>query len=427
MPKLSHPKLSHHTSLRYKSILFLLSPIVLGYVIYRTFKDGGRDYLTQRLGFNYRHFPSRPILIHCASVGEINAVKPMLSELRERYPHTRVFISTNTPTAARLVTRMRAQNVAHVYLPLDYAVCVNAFLRHIDPLCILILETEIWPTLFLLSTSKKIPVAIINGRLTKKSTRAAHIIKHDYRHSLQNLTLLLARSNEDRSRFISIGADKRCTHTAGNLKYAIKPPTNERTPPTKITRPFLLAVSTHNDEEMQLARHIELLKKKSCLLVVAPRYPHRGKKIAQRLRNKNLNIAVHSEDNTTTEDTDVYIVDTLGELEKYFAEALLVFMGGSLIPRGGHNILEPAALGKCIVTGPHTENFAFEVAELSQANGIIQVPDNHELGKTLAHLLDNERERSRYGMNARRFIEQKKGVLKIYLEYLQPLLDQVLH
>ena len=427
MPKLSRPKLSHHTSLRYKSILFLLSPIALGHVIYRTFKDGGRDYLTQRLGFNYRHFSSRPILIHCASVGEVNAVKPMLSELRNQYPHTHICISTNTPTAARLVTKMQAQNIAHVYLPLDYAICVNAFLRHIDPLCILILETEIWPTLFLLGTNKKIPVVIINGRLTKKSIRAARIIKHDYRHSLQNLTLLLARSNEDRLRFIGIGADKRRTHTAGNLKYAIKPPTNEPTPLTKVTRPFLLAISTHNDEEMQLAQHLELLKRKNCLLVVAPRYPHRSKKIAQQLRDRNLSIAMHSENNTTTEDTDVYIVDTLGELEKYLGEALLVFVGGSLIPRGGHNILEPAALGKCIVTGPHTENFAFEVAELSRVNGIIQVPNNHELGKILAHLLDSEQERSRYGMNARRFIEQKRGVLENHLGYLQPLLDQVLH
>ena len=121
-------KLSYHTSLRYKSILFLLSPLALGYVIYRAIKDGGWGYLSQRLGFNYGRPSSRPILIHCASVGEVNAIKPLLSELRNQHPNTCICISTNTPTAARLVTRIRAQNVVHLYLPLDYAACVNAFL-----------------------------------------------------------------------------------------------------------------------------------------------------------------------------------------------------------------------------------------------------------------------------------------------------------
>lgn len=420
-------KLSRHTSLRYKSILFLLSPLALGHVIYRAIKDGGWGYLSQRLGFNYGRPSSRPILIHCASVGEVNAIKPMLSELRNQCPNTCICISTNTPTAARLVVGMRAQNVVHLYLPLDYAVCVNAFLNRVNPVCMLVLETEIWPTLFLLCTSKNIPVAIINGRLTKKSMRAASVIRNDYRRSLQNLALLLTRSDEDRLRFIGIGADKHSTHTVGNLKYTIRPPTRARTPQIKIARPFLLAVSTHDDEEIQLARHAAILKRKNCLLVIAPRYPHRGKKIARQLRDKNLDVAIHSEKNTVTNDTDVYIVDTLGELERYLGEALLVFVGGSLIPRGGHNILEPASLGKCIVTGPHTENFALEVKELLQANGIIQVADNHELGMTLARLLDNERERSYYGMNARRFMEQKKGMTEKYLKYLRPLLNRALH
>ncbi len=412
------------TSPRYKSILFLLSPLALGYVIYRSVKDGGWNYFSQRLGFNYKCSSSHPILIHCASVGEVNAVKPILSELCEQYPHKQIFISTNTPTAARLIAKTCPRNITHVYLPLDYAVFINAFLDYINPACMLVMETEIWPTLFSISAKKDIPVAIINGRLTRRSMRAASIIKNDYRCALQSLALLLTRSNEDRLKFIKIGADKTSTCTVGNLKYASTSPANVRPPHTTIKRPFLLAASTHDGEEIQLARHVEMLRDKNYLLVIAPRYPNRNRKILRQLRHRNLNVALHSTRDAVTGDTDIYIVDVLGELDRYFNDATLVFVGGSLVPRGGHNILEPANLGKCVVTGPYTDNFSLEVKELLQAGGIIQVSNNHELGTRLAHLLDNERERVQRGMSARRFIEQKAVVLKDYLRHLQPLVNQ---
>ncbi len=411
------------TSLRYKSLLFLLSPVALGYIVYRSIKDGGWRYFSQRLGFNYIPSASPSILIHCASVGEVNAAKPLILELCNQYPDKNIVISTNTPTGAQLVSKLQHQNISHAYLPLDYSFAVNAFLSCIDPVCVLILETEIWPTLFFLTAKKNIPIAIINGRLTNKSIRASNLIKNDYQSSLKYLTLLLTRSNEDRSKFINIGADENLAHTVGNLKYAIKPYLNSDLPCTTIKRPFLLAVSTHDDEELQLAQYMDILKQKDYLLVIAPRYSDRGKQLLQQLQHKSFKVAIRSNRDIITDDTDIYIVDTLGELDMYFNEAALVFVGGSLIQRGGHNILEPASFGKCVIVGPYTDNFALETKELLEANGVIQITDNHDLKNKLVHLLNNDYERAQYGMNAQRFIEQKTFVLMDYLKYLQPLVN----
>ena len=416
-------KSSNRTSLRYKSLLFLLSPVALGYIVYRSIKDGGWRYFSQRLGFNYIPSTSRSILIHCASVGEVNAAKPLISELWKQYPDKNIVISTNTPTAAQLVSKLQHQNISHAYLPLDYSFAVNAFLNCIDPICVLILETEIWPTLFFLAAEKNIPIAIINGRITDKSIRASSLIKNDFQSSLKNLTLLLTRSNEDRSKYIKIGADEKSTHTIGNLKYAIKPCLNANLPCTTIKRPFLLAVSTHDDEELQLAQHMDILKQKDYLLVIAPRYPDRSKQLLQQLQHERFKVAIRSNRDLITNDTEIYIVDTLGELEMYFNEAALVFVGGSLIKRGGHNILEPASFGKCVMVGPYTDNFALETKELLEVNGVIQITDNHDLRSKLVHLLNNDYERAQYGMNAQHFIEQKTVVLMDYLKHLQPLLN----
>ena len=405
----------------YKLLLLLLSLPGLGYIIYRSLKDGGWRYFSQRLGFNYTPSIPASILIHCASVGEVNAAKPLMFALREKFPDKTIVVSTNTPTGAQVVAKLQDRNIFHVYLPLDYFIPVNHFLNSVDPNCILILETEIWPTLFFTAANKGIPISIINGRLSNKSLHANHVIKNEWQSALKNLTLLLTRSSEDRARFISCGANEKTTHAVGNLKYAGQAMVNEGLPCTPINRPFLLAVSTHADEELQLAAHTGLLEKENYLLVIAPRYPGRGKKLLPQLRHVGHNVALRSNQDPITGDTNIYIVDTLGELDMFYNEAALVFVGGSLIKRGGHNILEPANFGKCVMVGPHTDNFALEVQELLAANGIIQITDNAELGSKLAYLLKNDHERMRYGLNARQFIEQKATVIMEYVERLQPL------
>ncbi len=410
-------------SVQYKLFLFLISPIPFLYTIYRSLKDGGYSYLMQRFGLNYTSLPTQTVLLHCASVGEVNAAKPLIHELSKINPEISFIISTNTPTGGQLVNSIQNENISHAYLPLDYTYLVKAFLKRINPICVLIFETEIWPTLIYQTAIKNVPIVIINGRLSPKTTDVNDIVLKEYCRSLKNLTLLLTRSNEDRDNYIKIGAKNASTHTVGNLKYSSTFTATSNLPCTTIKRPFFLAASTHDDEELQITQHIEILKRKNILLAIAPRHPDRSKQISQKLKTHKFNIAIRSNKDKITDKTDIYIVDTLGELDMYYNEAALVFVGGSLIQRGGHNILEPASFGKCILVGPHTENFALETAELLKANGIIQVTDTHDLGVKLIHLLNNDEERIQFGINAQTFIREKKNVLKDYINYIQPLIQ----
>lgn len=408
--------------MRYRALLLLLAPVAIIYTVYRAVKDGGWRYFLQRLGFVGPPVQAPSILIHCASVGEFNAAKPLILRLHDRYPDYRLVISTNTPTAAKLASKQAEERIMHVYMPLDYPFAVNRLLRRVGPVCVLILETEIWPTLFYQAAKKGIDTAIVNGRLTEKTLRASRFFKNEQQASLRNLSLVLARSDDDHLRFLDLGAEPRTTHVVGNLKYAAALPGQS---PCRSTfkYPFLLAVSTHEDEELQLAQHLPLLRERNHRLVIAPRYPERSKTLYHQLQQENWTVALHSQQDGATEQTDIYIVDTLGELDGFFSEASLVFVGGSLISRGGHNLLEPAGFGKCTVVGPHTDNFALETKELKEAGAVVQVTDNQDLGLQLTQLLDNTEVRNQYGENAQQFVRHKARVLDSYLRYLQPILQ----
>jgi len=414
---------NHRTSLRYRALLFLLSPAALLYTLYRSLKDGGWRYFFQRWGFSYPRTTLPSVLVHCASVGEFIAARPLLDRLNHTDTGFRLVISTNTPTAAKLVSGLPHEQFTHVYLPLDYSFAVKRFLSRICPSCVLILETEIWPNLILQAARKNITTAIVNGRLSSKTLQAKRMLRNEYRSSLRNLTAILARSDEDRLRFLDLGAEQQTTFNAGNLKFAAAQ-TDKKTRPTHIQRPYFLAVSTHEDEELQLLEHMSLLKENNCLLVLAPRYPERGKALYQQLRQRNFTAALRSQQDSITELTEIYVVDTLGELDSYLNEAFLVFVGGSLVPRGGHNILEPAGFGKCAIVGPHMDNFSRETKELLDAEGIVQVSDNRELGTQLARLVHDQCMRDRLGMNALRLVKQKALILEHYMKFLQSILEQ---
>ncbi len=411
----------HPTSTRYKLSLLALSPLALAYVAYRAFKDGGWRYFKQRLGFGYINYESRPIHFHCASVGEFITAKPLIEAIQTKYPDKNIVVTTNTPTAASLVEKHK--NITHHYLPIDITFSVKRFLNKVYPLCTLILETEIWPTYYSLAAKKFVPLVIVNARLSDKTSETSNFIKNEYAHALENVNLVLARSKEDHEKYISLGAASGKTYFAGNLKYAIANNTNKELACTTIKRPFFLAASTHDNEETQLSEHIELLKRKNYLLILAPRYPDRCKQLSEQFKNSGMNVAIRSNRDEITDTTDIYIIDTLGELNIFFNEAALVFVGGSLINRGGHNILEPANFGKCIIVGPHTDNFSLETTELLEADALIQVKDNHQLGTKLITLLKDDNQREAYGENAIQFMSKQSGILNTYLDHLNPILE----
>lgn len=410
------------TSTRYKLLLLAVSPLALGHVIYRAFKDGGWRYFKQRLGFAYSSTTSQPIHFHCASVGEFITAKPLIQAIQAKYSSKNIIISTNTPTAASLVEKLQDNNISHQYLPLDLAAPSKRFLRKVNPLCTIILETEIWPTFYSVAASRNTPIIIINARLSNKTSAANTFIKNEYANALKNVSLVLARSKEDFEKYLSLGAAKELSHVVGNLKYTVGN-SNHHLSCTTIKRPFFLAASTHENEEAQLTEHVELLKRKNYLLILAPRYPDRCKQLAQQFSNQGFKVATRSANNETADDADIYIIDTLGELNTFFNEAALVFVGGSLISRGGHNILEPASFGKCILVGPHTDNFSLETDELRQADALIQVKDNHELGIKLITLLKDDQQREQYGKNAAQFMNNKSNILNAYLDHLDAIIE----
>ncbi len=415
------------TSTRYKLFLLILSPLALAHIVYRSFKDGGLRYFKQRLGFGYTKFqPSSCIHFHCASVGEFITAKPLINALHAAFPTKQIVISTNTPTSASLVSKMENKEIIHHYFPIDLAFCVKRFLKNVQPIACFILETEIWPTFYSFAAKKFIPISIINARLSNKTLHANNFIKNEYANALKNVSQVLARSKQDHTNYVNLGASPKVIQTLGNLKYSINNTNNKSLACTTIKRPFFFAASTHEDEESQLSEHIELLRRKNYLLVIAPRYPNRCKSLAQQFRSKNLQVALRSQHDEINDTTDIYIVDTLGELDLFYNEAALVFVGGSLIERGGHNILEPANFGKCIIVGPHTENFELETKELLQADAIIQIKDNHALGLQLVWLLKNDLQREEYGENAIRFVEQQSGILGTYINSIQPIIQDAI-
>lgn len=406
---------------RYRFLLALLAPLIPLLVLRESWRrKGGKKYIAQRLGVCFPALKSSPVWLHAASVGEVNAAWPLLEQLRREHPHSSLLITTNTPTGARTVHAKFGENVMHAYLPLDYAHAVRRFLSATHPRCALIMETELWPNLYTQCHRRGIPIYLLNGRLDK-TRRLPGFLRPVLTDCLQNVTHILARGRSDRERFIHYGANPQTTVELGNIKFAAPPVTPVSKPVTLPSKPYVLAASTHAGEEYLLAKIWLALNRKDLLLVIAPRYPERRDAILKQLARLPLKITVRGRGETPGPDSDIYLVDTLGELNTFMTEAVLVFMGGSLVPRGGQNLLEPARLGKAIVTGPHTFTFTAEVSELLANEALIQVTDENGLQQILPELLNNPEKARRLGENAMTLITSRRHIVQDYLQTLKRL------
>lgn len=407
--------------IRYRFLLMLLAPLIPLLVLREAWRrKGGKKYIVQRLGFCFPVLKSSPIWLHAASVGEVNAAWPLLEQLRREHPHLPLLITTNTPTGARTVHAKFGDNITHAYLPLDYAFTVRRFLNAVGPRCALIMETELWPNLYSRCRTRGIPVYLLNGRLDK-TRRLPGFLRPVLTRCLRNVTHILARGGADRECFIRYGADPQTTVEFGNIKFAPPPATHASKPITLPSKPYVLAASTHAGEEYQLANIWLALDRKDLLLVIAPRYPERRDAILKQLARLPLKVTVRSRGEVPDAHSDIYLVDTLGELNAFMTEAVLVFMGGSLVPRGGQNLLEPARLGKAIVTGSHTFTFTAEVNELLANKALIQVTDQNQLQQTLLALLNDPKRIHQLGENAQALMASRLHIAQDYLQALKRL------
>ncbi len=418
------PKQLKNGYLRYQVLLAVSFPLLIIYTIYLAFKYRSSDYLFQRTGLFTK--PDQPvdIWLHAASVGEVNAAFPLVKAIQEIFPHKKFLVTTVTQTGATVFRQRKLHNAVHQYLPLDYRFMVSRLLRKHQPKCVLIMETEIWPNLFRLCRLNNIPLCTVNGRLSNKTLDTGGWIRSLLRSALQYSSLILTRSDNDTKAYIALGADPEKTKTVGNIKFSIELDFSAK-PSIDLGRPFVLAASTHSDEELTVAK---LWKQKSLnkfnhLLVIVPRHPHRLKEILEQLCDHQFNIAVRSRNDNIANSTDIYIVDTVGELTGFMASAEFIFMGGSLVPIGGHNILEPAALGKPMVFGPYMENFDNEAEMLAGFGAAIQVENIEQLGDTLQDALQHSEKYAELGVKAKHIVEQYKDTASRYVAELKEYLD----
>ena len=258
--------------LKYNALLWALSAPLIIFTFGQALRRGGLRYALQRLGLTIPSFTQRPLWLHAASVGEVIAALPLMERLRSRYPDATLVISTTTATGAAVAAARLPADFAHVYLPIDWRGAVTRFLRAMQPRCALIMETELWPNLYHRCNATGIPLLLINGRLSARTLHAGAWMRHVYSATLAQVDAVLARSETDRAAFIELGTPPSRVIVIGNIKFSAATHGAEFTP-TKIDRPYVLAASTHDDEEIQLAHLWQNLARKDHLLVIAPRHP----------------------------------------------------------------------------------------------------------------------------------------------------------
>lgn len=418
----------------YSLITRLALPFSLYYLIWRGLRQG--EYLhrwSERFAF-YRGAGEREcVWLHAVSVGEVNAAVPLVAALRLRCPGYSVLVTTTTPTGSARVRALWGDTVQHVYLPYDLPGAVRNFVEHFRPRLALVMETEIWPNLFAELKRRNVPIVIANARLSGRSLRGYRPIAPLLRDALTAVRIVAAQSEDDAQRYRNLGAASASIRITGNLKYDLPLPEGvvEQAAIWRRQwgeRPVWIAASTHPDEEetVVLAHRLLMSKHPGALLLWAPRHPERFASVCQASERAGFRVCRRSHDGLPGSDTEVFVIDTLGELMAFYATADVAFVGGSLQEVGGHNVLEPAALGVPALVGPHTFNF-HEITELLIDTGALQrVSDAPSLARALAGLIDHPEDRRRRGELGRLRIASERGALVRTLDAIEEFLPKAL-
>lgn len=383
----------------YNTLVRTLYPIVIRRYIEKRKKMGKEDVkrFNERVGRPTKPRPDgRLIWLHGASVGESISMLPLINRLLEIYPDAHVMVTTGTTTSAEVMAKRLPERAFHQYLPIDNPVFAARFVRHWQPTIALWFESEFWPAMLSTIKHRNIPLILINGRISNKSFKRWQQFDFVIKELLDCFTACLGQSEEDAYRLRALGAkDAMCL---GNLKYAGLPIPVDEEKKKEIQdeigeRPVWLASSTHSDEEVKIGRHLkDLVAKHSGLLtIIAPRHPNRGVEIKNALREKyQLNVALRSANEKIMPETEVYIADTIGEMGIWYELCPIVFIGGSLIPHGGQNFMEPSRCRDAVIVGPHMHNFTDAMNRAKRADGIIQVDETVDLIDMVDQLLSNK-------------------------------------
>jgi 3-deoxy-D-manno-octulosonic-acid transferase len=404
----------------YTLLLYLLAPVVLLRLAWRGLR--APDYLRrwpERFGFIEPPLGERVIWVHAVSVGEVQAAEPLIRALLEQRPEFSILVTTVTPTGSARVVETFGLDVVHVYAPYDLPDAVARFFERVRPELAIVMETELWPNLFHACQSRQIPLLLVNARLSDKSSRGYQRIRGLVAQTLAAVTRIATQGEQDAERFIALGADPERVTVTGNLKF------EQRIPPSLLERaevlrrewgagrPVWIAGSTHEGEDELVLDAFRQVRKAfpECLLVIVPRHPERFGGVTELCRQRGLGIRLRSERQPCTVDTQVFIGDTMGELLLFYAASDVAFVGGSLVHHGGHNLLEPAALGIPVVTGPQVFNFTDICQLLVTAGACEQVDSVTGLERTVREWLGDANTRHRVGEQGRKVVEKNRGAL----------------
>ena len=418
----------------YTLTFFLLTPFLVARLLWRSLAEPAhRDRWYQRFALGLPPAPDkRPIWIHAVSLGEAIAASPLVKHLQLQHPNLPILVTTTTYTGAETARRRFGVSIVQCYFPYDLNILVARFLHHFQPRLVIVMETELWPNLFAACKTRAIPVLIANGRLSRRSYERYRWVRGLSRSMLAAAQGIAAQSDDDARRFIKLGADPAVVEITGSLKFDVELPASTlesgqvRRRHLGTSRAVLMAGSTReNEEEILLQMVLELRQREpTLLLVIAPRHPQRFEQVMRLCQSQGLAVSRHSRGDPCPPEVTVYLLDTIGELPSYYAASDVAFVGGSLVPAGGHNVLEPAALGIPVVVGPHTDNFADIVLLLKNAGALQIAADPPSLISIVADWLHDSAARDTAGRCGQEIVQQNHGATAKIVMMVEKLLQK---
>ena len=425
----------------YTALFYLLSPLYFLRLFWRGLSN--KDYLyrwNERLGFtNSGPSGDYPVIwVHAVSVGEVNASIPLLRALISDFPNSEYIVTTTTPTGSAILLDKMGSKVRHQYMPVDLPLCLDKFLDTWNPRALIILETEIWPNLIMHCKNRGIFTALVNARLSEKSKNkySQSFVKPLVASTIEGIDLILAQFQSDLLRFKELSKGINIS-LCGNLKFDQDVPEEIDSIVSTIKtdwsiegkqRPVLIAASTHESEESIILEAFDGIKDvlNDALLILVPRHPERFKKILNLIKEEGFAVVQRSKREDVTKDTQVLLGDTMGELDFLYSVADVAFVGGSLVDHGGQNLLEPAAIGLPITSGPSLRNFQEIATQLEDAGGLTIVNSSNELIKAFINFIEQEGRKEESGKASKDIFLKNRGSLEKIRAKLVPVLNKIL-
>ena len=403
----------------YSALHYLLVPALLVRLSWRGLRNPGywRRW-RERFGYGPRIPADRRVVwVHAVSVGEVQAALPIVQAIKERLDGADILVTTTTPTGSDRVVHALGSAVTHCYLPYDLPGSVRRFLDATHPSLAVIMETELWPNLLHACRLRKIPVLLANVRLSKRSAAGYERFRPLVREMLSGVAAVAAQSDADARRIIALGAEPERVTVTGSVKFDVDIPPSLREQGSSLRSNFgaersvWIAASTHEGEEREVLAAFKKVREviHDTLLIIVPRHPERFADTEALVKRARLRYALRSQSRFPRQRIDVFVGDSMGELQIFYAASDVAFVGGSLVPAGGHNMLEPAALGIPVIFGPHVFNFAAISARLVELGIARQVRNTAELADAVCAFLQDANTRHNVGEAAKKFVEANRG------------------